>query len=49
MYKVEDVFSKNIFSNYRTCEDMEKLFIKADRQGSLLDFSDEPAKDCFCK
>jgi len=37
------------FTKYRTIEDMEKEFIKADRQGSLFDFSDEPLKDCFCK
>ena len=37
------------FTNYRTCEDMENKFIKADKQGSLFDFSDEPLKDCFCK
>ena len=37
------------FSGYRTCADMEKQFIKADRQGSLFNFSDEPLKDCFCK
>ena len=37
------------FSSYRTCEDMEKMFLEADKQGSLFDFSDEPLKDCFCK
>ena len=37
------------FTNYRTCEDMEKLFKQKDKQGSLFDFSDEPLKDCFCK
>lgn len=37
------------FTEYRTCEDMEKVFIKSDKQGSLFDFSDEPLKDCFCK
>jgi len=37
------------FTEYRTCSDMEKEFIKADKQGSLFDFSDEPLKDCFCK
>lgn len=37
------------FTKERTCEDMEKKFIKADMQGSLFDFSDEPLRDCFCK
>ena len=37
------------FVNYRTIEDMEKLFKEKDKQGSLFDFSDEPVKDCFCK
>lgn len=37
------------FSDFRTCDDMEKLFKKIERQGSLFDFSDEPLKDCFCK
>lgn len=40
--------SYNIFIDYKTTEDMEKEFIKADKQGSLFDFSDEPLKDCFC-
>lgn len=43
------VRSKHWFKDYKTCEDMEKKFINADRQGSLFDFSDEPLKDCFCK
>lgn len=47
--KHDNVFSKNIFTNYRTCADMEEQFKKADQQGSLFDFSDEPLKDCFCK
>ena len=47
--KMDNVFSKNMFSNFRTCADMEKKFIRADKQGSLFDFSDEPVKDCFCK
>jgi 3'-phosphoadenosine 5'-phosphosulfate sulfotransferase (PAPS reductase)/FAD synthetase len=37
------------FTDYRTCEDMEKKFIKAEKQKTLMDFSDEPLKDCFCK
>ena len=41
--------NQNWFTKYRTCDDMEKLFKKADKQGSLFDFSDEPLKDCFCK
>lgn len=44
-----DVLGKNIFSNFRTCEDMEKIFKQKDKQGTLFDFSDEPLKDCFCK
>jgi len=40
---------KTIFSNFRTTNDMEKLFIQKDKQGSLFNFSDEPLKDCFCK
>jgi len=47
--KEENVFSKNIFSNFRSCLDMEIKFELADKQGSLFDFSDEPLKDCFCK
>ena len=43
------VRSKYWFKDYKTCEDMEIKFIKADKQGSLFDFSDEPLKDCFCK
>jgi len=43
------VKNKHWFTGYRTCEDMEKLFIKVEKQGSLFDFSDEPLKDCFCK
>jgi len=37
------------FINYRTCKDMEKMFIEKDKQGNLFDFLDEPLKDCFCK
>lgn len=44
-----NAIGKHWFTNYRTCEDMEKLFIEKDKQGSLFDFSDEPLKDCFCK
>lgn len=29
--------------------DLEKKFEKADKQGVLFDFSDEPLRDCFCK
>jgi len=47
--EIKDVTSRNIFIDFRSCEDMEKKFIKADKQGSLFDFSDEPLKDCFCK
>jgi len=45
-YKVVNAFW---FVNDKRTEDMEKKFIKADKQGSLFDFSDEPVKDCFCK
>lgn len=45
----ENVFSKNCFLNFRKCADMEKLFKKMEKQGSLFDLSDEPLKDCFCK
>ncbi len=41
--------NKYWFTGFRTCNDMEQMFIKADKQGSLFDFSDEPLKDCFCK
>jgi 3'-phosphoadenosine 5'-phosphosulfate sulfotransferase (PAPS reductase)/FAD synthetase len=37
------------FTNFRTCKDMEKQFMKVDRLGSLFDFSNEPLKDCMCK
>ena len=37
------------FTKSRACADMEKLFKKIDKQGSLFDLSDEPLKDCFCK
>lgn len=43
------VVNKHWFIGHKTLEDMEKKFIKADKQGSLFDFSDEPVKDCFCK
>lgn len=45
----ERVQNKYWFSRQRTCADMEKEFIKADKQSGLFDFSDEPLKDCFCK
>lgn len=47
--KGHKIKNKTWFNDFRTCEDMEAKFIKADRQGSLFDFSDEPLKDCFCK
>jgi 3'-phosphoadenosine 5'-phosphosulfate sulfotransferase (PAPS reductase)/FAD synthetase len=40
---------KRWFSGYRSCEDMEQMFMHKEKQGSLFDFSDEPLKDCFCK
>ena len=49
LFKYPKVKNKYWFDSYRTCADMEKQFINADRQGSLFDFSDEPLKDCFCK
>lgn len=45
----DSAIQKHWFSNFRTCANMEKKFKKADKQGSLFDFSDEPIKDCFCK
>ena len=47
--KIEKVKNATWFTNFRTCEDMENEFKKANKQGSLFDFSDEPLKDCFCK
>jgi len=47
-YHIEAVSSR-FFSKYRTAEEMETKFIKADKQGRLFDFSDDPIKDCFCK
>ena len=47
-YKIEAV-SNRFFNNFRTTSDMEKVFIRADKQGSLFDFNDEPTKNCFCK
>lgn len=44
-----DTEYKHWFTKFRTCEDMEKIFIEKDKQGNLFDFSDEPTKDCFCK
>ncbi len=43
------VINKHFFMGNKTLEDMEKIFIEKDKQGSLFDFSDEPIKDCFCK
>lgn len=43
------VHSKHWFNKFRTCADMEKLFKKTEKQGTLFDLSDEPLKDCFCK
>ena len=45
----EKIKNKTWFTDFRNCNDMEKKFIKSDKQGSLFDFSDEPLKDCFCK
>ncbi|WP_457744110.1 phosphoadenosine phosphosulfate reductase domain-containing protein [Sulfurimonas sp.] len=47
--KFDKVKNRYWFNDFRSCEDMEKKFIKFDMQGSLFDFSDEPLKDCFCK
>lgn len=47
--KIENPIGKYWFTGHRTCEDMEKMFIKIDKTGSLFDLSDEPLKDCFCK
>lgn len=45
----EKILNKHWFHNYKTCEDMEKIFKEKDKLGNLFDFSDEPIKDCFCK
>lgn len=45
----EKVIYKSWFPSGKTCKDMERIFVKKDKQGSLFDFSDEPLKDCFCK
>lgn len=47
--KFDKVKNRTWFNDFRSCEDMEKLFKQKDKQGSLFDFSDEPLKDCFCK
>lgn len=44
-----EAISYNMFADFKKTEDLEKEFMKADKQGSLFDFSDEPLKDCFCK
>ncbi len=46
--KFDKVKSATWFNDYRSCGDMEKKFKKADKQGSLFNFSDEPLKACFC-
>lgn len=47
--KLDGSMNDRWFVGNKTCADMEKIFIQADQQGSLFDFSDEPLKDCFCK
>jgi len=47
--KGQKIKSKTWFNGFRSCDDMEKIFLKKEKQGSLFDFSDEPLKDCFCK
>lgn len=53
MKKIENKLNGSLndfwFTDYKTCEDMEKMFKEKNKQGSLFDFSDEPLKDCFCK
>jgi len=46
-----DVKKENLywFVDYKTCEDLEKEFKKMDKQKSLFELDDEPAKDCFCR
>lgn len=46
---LENVVNKHWFTNFRTCLDMEKIFIEKEKRGALFDLSDEPLKDCFCK
>jgi len=50
-YKEQGMKVKNCywFPEYQSVEQMETKFKKADKQGDLFDFSDEPLKDCFCK
>lgn len=43
------IINRYWFTGERTTSDMEILFTRAEQQGSLFDFSDEPLKDCFCK
>jgi len=45
----ETVIYKTHFPSGKTALEMEAKFTKADKQGNLFDFSDEPIKDCFCK
>jgi len=44
-----EAVSYNIFSNFMKTEDLEKEFIKADKQGNLFNLNDELLKDYFCK
>jgi len=48
LLKIKKVKNRTFFPNFKSCEDMEKLFKQKDKQGSLFNFSDEPLKDCFC-
>ncbi len=50
--KLQASGEKVIYDNWHlgeSIEDLEKKFVKADKQGSLFDFSNEPLADCFCK
>lgn len=46
--KIKNVINPLAFGKH-SIFDWEKEFKKADSQGSLFDFSDEPLKNCFCK
>ena len=44
----ERVLNAFWFSNFKSCDDMEKEFKKREMQKGFI-FDDEPLKDCFCK
>ena len=44
----ERVLNAFWFSNFKSCDDVEKEFKKLEMQKGFI-FDDEPLKDCFCK